>query len=115
MAVEPTIRLISADDGAADPIEHLRERPEAGRNKAGLTVQEFARRYRVGEDKVRAWINRGELKAINTAAVLCGKPRWVIPPEALVEFEKARRGGPAPKPQRQRRRRSDEVDYFPHW
>jgi hypothetical protein len=45
----------------------------------GLTVHDVARRYRVGEDKVRAWIGRGELKAVNTAAALCGKPRWVIP------------------------------------
>jgi hypothetical protein len=35
---------------------------------AGLTVREFALRYRVGEDKVRGWITRGEVTAINTAA-----------------------------------------------
>jgi excisionase family DNA binding protein len=78
---------------------------------AGLTVREVARRYRVGEDKVRAWIKRGELHAINTAARLCGKPRWVIPPEALAEFEKGRRGGPAPKPQHRRRRKA-EIDFY---
>jgi hypothetical protein len=89
--------------------------PDEGANgcATGLTVAEFSRRYRVGEDKVRSWIARGELRAINTAAVLCGKPRWVIPPESVVEFEKSRRSGPAPKPQRQRRQRTDESDYFP--
>jgi hypothetical protein len=71
-----------------------------------------ARRYRVGEDKVRAWIARGELKAVNTAMALCGKPRWVITPEAIEEFEKARRGGPAAKPPRRRRRR-ELVDFYP--
>jgi transposase len=80
---------------------------------AGLTVADFARRYRVGEDKVRAWIERGELRAVNTAAVLCGKPRWVIPPEALAEFERRRAGGPEPKPPVKRRRRTHEIDYFP--
>src|SRR5262249_33837745 len=65
---------------------------------AGVTVSEFSRRYRVGEDKVRGWIDRGELRAINTATALCGRPRWVIPPEALMEFEQRRRGGPAEKP-----------------
>jgi transposase len=79
----------------------------------GLTVREVARRYRVSEDKVRVWIGRGELKAINTATVLCGRPRWVIPPEALAVFEKARRGGPTPKPQRRRRPDPGFVDYFP--
>jgi excisionase family DNA binding protein len=78
----------------------------------GLTVRDVARRYRVGEDKVRAWIARGELRAINTAAVVCGKPRWVIPTEALVEFEKRRAGGPPPKPPRRQRKR-ELIDYFP--
>jgi excisionase family DNA binding protein len=79
---------------------------------AGLTVAEVARRYRVGEDKVRTWIRKGELRATNTSSVLCGKPRWVIPPEALAEFEKRRAGGPAPKPAR-RRKKTQVVDYYP--
>jgi hypothetical protein len=79
---------------------------------AGLTVADVARRYRVGPDKVRAWIDRGELKAVNTAAALCGRPRWVIPPEALATFEQRRAGGPAPKPKR-RRRRQEAIDYYP--
>jgi excisionase family DNA binding protein len=79
---------------------------------AGLTVEDVARRLRVGPDKVRGWIARGELKAVNTAAQLCGKPRWVITPDALAAFERRRTGGPAPKPQR-RRRRSALVDFYP--
>jgi transposase len=79
---------------------------------SGLTVRDVAKRYRVGEDKVRGWIARGELAAVNTAAVLAGKPRWVVTAEALVEFERQRRGGPSPKPQRCRRR-AEMVDYFP--
>ncbi len=79
---------------------------------AGLTVQDVARRYRVSPDKVRGWIRRGELRAINTATVLCGKPRWVIPPESLVEFECRRVGGPEPKPPRRRARRV-LTDYYP--
>ncbi len=41
-------------------------------SEPGLTVRDVACRYRVGEDKVRGWIARGELRAINTAKVLCG-------------------------------------------
>jgi transposase len=77
----------------------------------GLTVREVARRYRVGEDKVRTWIGRGELAAINTAAALCGRPRWVITPDALADFEWRRAGGPIPQPT-SRRRRSQLVDYY---
>jgi excisionase family DNA binding protein len=50
---------------------------------AGMTVREVARRYRVGEDKVRGWIQRGEMRAVNTAATLCGRPRWVVLPADL--------------------------------
>src|SRR5262249_21232581 len=78
----------------------------------GLTVREVSRRYRVGEDKVREWIRHGELRAINTAAVRCGKPRFVILPEALAEFEQSRAAAEPPKPPRKRRRTS-RVDYYP--
>src|SRR5262245_49153323 len=78
----------------------------------GFTVADVARRYRVGEDKVRAWIKRGELRAINTSAVACARPRFVVPPEALAEFERARACGPPPKPRR-KRRRPYQVDYYP--
>jgi hypothetical protein len=80
---------------------------------AGLTVREFARRYRVGEDKVRNWISRGELKAGNTAAALCGRPRWVIPVEALAEFERRRSSTPPQKPTRRRPRQGRAIDYYP--
>ena len=60
----------------------------------GLTTRDAARRYRVGEDKIRAWIKAGELEAINTATATCGKPRYVITTDALERFEQ-RRGGDA--------------------
>jgi excisionase family DNA binding protein len=80
--------------------------------RVSLTVPEVAKRYRVSEDKVRAWIIRGEMAAFNTATDLCGRPRWVIPPEALEAFERRRAGGPLPKPAK-RRKKSYAVDYFP--
>jgi excisionase family DNA binding protein len=80
---------------------------------AGLTVSDVARRLRVGEDKVRGWINRGELAAINTATALCGRPRWVVSPESLAEFERRRAGGPPPAKPARKRRSAGLVDYFP--
>jgi hypothetical protein len=71
-----------------------------------------ARRYRVGQDKVRSWIRRGELAAINTATVLCGKPRWVMTPDALAAFERRRTTCPPPKPPR-RRRQPEVIDFDP--
>jgi hypothetical protein len=90
----------------ADPTSSLPE------SRHGLTVSDVARRYRVGEDKVRGWIARGELPAINTAAVVAGKPRWVVTAEALAAFERQRAGGPPPKAPR-RRRKMHQIDYFP--
>lgn len=78
----------------------------------GLTVADVAARYRVSPDKVRAWIKRGELSGINTAAALCGKPRWVITPEALAAFERRRASGSLPKPPRSRRQPAVK-DYYP--
>jgi transposase len=80
----------------------------------GLTVKDVARRFRVGASKVRGWIARGELAAINTADIACGKPRWVITPDALTAFEKRRQGGEAPKPATRRKtRRKGVIDYYP--
>jgi hypothetical protein len=77
-----------------------------------LTVADVARRYRVGADKVRNWIARGELKAINTAAALCGRPRWVVLPEDLQAFEARRASGPPPPPA-PRQKRTPGFDFYP--
>lgn len=77
----------------------------------GLTVSDVARRYRIGEDRVRGWIRSGLLRAINTSDIGCGKPRFVVTPEALAEFERARTVAPPVKAKRSKRR--SERDYFP--
>jgi excisionase family DNA binding protein len=77
----------------------------------GLTVREVARRYRVGEEKVRAWVKRGELGAIDTGTPC--RPRYVILPHHLDALEDARRVRPAPKPVRRKRLPSGLIDYYP--
>ena len=78
----------------------------------GFTIADVAARYRVGPDKVRAWVRRGDLAAINTASALCGRPQLRITPEALAAFERRRTVGPQPAAQR-RRRRTAGVDFYP--
>ncbi len=85
--------------------------PEA--TSIGQTVREVARRYRISPDKVRAMIGRGELRAINTADRLCGKPRWVILPEALAEFERGRQAQTPAKPAPRRKRQAGQTDFYP--
>jgi hypothetical protein len=77
-----------------------------------LTVRDLARRYRVGPDKVRRWIAHGEIRAINTASVLCSRPRWVVIPDALAAFERRRASNPPPMPKKNRIKTS-VVDYYP--
>jgi hypothetical protein len=80
---------------------------------AGLTVADLARRFRVGPDKIRAWIQRGELRAVNTASALCGRPRWVVLPDALAAFERKRSSGPLEKPRKQTRKKTGSIDFYP--
>jgi excisionase family DNA binding protein len=79
---------------------------------SGYTPNELARLLRVSADRVRRWITNGELTALNTAPSRCGRPRYVILPHHLAEFER-RRAAAALKPAPWRRRRTTEVDYFP--
>jgi hypothetical protein len=83
--------------------------PTAGR---GFTTSDLSRRYRVGEDTVRTWIKRGELIAVNTRDVRCGRPRFVVTPEALAEFELGRQAATPPKPAR-RKKKSAAIDFYP--
>jgi hypothetical protein len=80
--------------------------------EAGFTVADVARRLRVGQDKVRGWINHGELAAVNTAIALCGRPRSVVLPDALLAFERRWAASPPPKPAR-RKKQTTVVDYYP--
>jgi excisionase family DNA binding protein len=77
-----------------------------------MTPRELAKLLRVSADRVRYWIRSGQLHAINVATARCGRPRFIILPPHLTEFERTRRAGPAPKPVR-RRKRTCFVDYFP--
>jgi hypothetical protein len=77
----------------------------------GYTPAELGRLLRVRPDQVRAWIKSGELGAIDTARLRCGRPRFIILPHHLAEFER-RRAAAAPKPV-PRRRRPAGKDYYP--
>jgi hypothetical protein len=79
----------------------------------GLTVADVARRYRVGEDKVRGWIRRGELSAINTADRRCFRPRFVVTVDALAAFERNRQAATPNAPKPKRKRKTNIIDYFP--
>jgi len=88
---------------------------ESIRPAPGLTVSQLAKRYHVSPDKIRNWIRKGELRALNVASRLCGRPRFVVTADSLAEFERGREAATpdAPKPKRRRRRPAGFIDFFP--
>lgn len=87
-----------------------RQEIEAAR---GWTINELAKILRVSPDKIRGWIRSGNLKAINIASTLAGKPRFVILPKHLEEFEQTRTTGPPPKTIRKKRKPKGYIDFYP--
>jgi hypothetical protein len=79
----------------------------------GQTPREVARLLRVGVGRVMSWIKSGALKAINTADATSARPRYVVLPHHLDEFERARSAADPPKPKRAKRR-MDVIDFFPN-
>src|SRR5262249_8158842 len=77
----------------------------------GWTVADLAKRYRVGKDRIRTWIKRGELAAINTSLAKCGRPRFVVTDDALAAFERGHTAAQPPRPER--RKRTQMIDYYP--
>ena len=78
----------------------------------GYTVADLAKRWRIGRDKVRGFLRRGELIGVNVASNLSAKPQWRITPESAEAFERRRTSAPPPKPPR-RRKRSYAIDFYP--
>ena len=79
---------------------------------AGFSVADLCRRWKIGADKIRGFLRRGELVGVNVAANLSGKPQWRITPESVDRFEQRRSSVPPPK-HTPRRRRPEMVDYYP--
>jgi hypothetical protein len=77
----------------------------------GLTPNGVARLLRVSPDRVRAWIARGELAAVNTATA-GAKPRYIVLPQHLAAWEASHRVNAQPV---RRRRRRSTVDCEDFW
>src|SRR5262249_50455726 len=79
---------------------------------AGLTVPELSRLLRVGCDKLRHWIKTGQIGAVNVAGARSARPRFVVLPHHLAEWER-RRGACVPAKPARRRRRVGPIDVCP--
>lgn len=90
----------------------LPETPTSGTQAHGLSVADLCRRWKVGPDKIYAFLRRGELVGVNLATNTSARPQWRITPESIAAFEARRTSAPPPKPQR-RRRQSASIDFYP--
>ena len=77
-----------------------------------LTPPEVADQLRVSPDKVLSWIRSGELRAVNVAKRLGGRPRYRVSIEDLAAFMERRAVVPEVKVVRRRRRRDPHVTEF---
>jgi hypothetical protein len=66
----------------------------------------LARRWAVSASKILSWIHSGQLRALNVATSLGGRPRYRISEGDIADFERRRVAVPegvARRPNRQRR------------
>lgn len=80
--------------------------------RSKLTVSEYAEECGVTQHTVLAWINRGELQAVNMARKLGGRPSWRISRDAIDRFEATRSAMPRPATTKTRRHKSPGVIEF---
>lgn len=86
--------------------------PQRGRRRTKVTPPKLARQWGISPDKLLGWIRSGELRAINAAARLGGRPKYLIDLADVAEFEERRVVQPPPKTPRRRQKPSGNVIKF---
>jgi hypothetical protein len=97
------------------------KKDRAPHKRHGYTIRpgDLARKYDCSIQKILAFIASGELRAIDISERRDKNPRWVITPEAVEAFERARSSTAATTPASAGRRMPKEqrpegfVDCFP--
>lgn len=78
-----------------------------------MTPAELGRYLRVSPDFVRGEIRAGRLKALDTSRQRCRRPRYIILPHHLAEWERSRAALPTEQPAPPRRKRTTVKDFYP--
>ena len=76
------------------------------------TPPAIAKRLGISPEKVLTWIARGELRAVNVADKMEGRPRWRIAPADLAAFEAGRAARPVIAPKRRRKQAAGVIEFF---
>ncbi len=87
-----------------------------------FTVPVLAKMWGVSSSKITTFIRTGELRAINSATKLGGRPRYLIDQDDIEAFERSREVVPSAEPstrtsaepstRRLRKSASDVTEYF---
>ena len=76
-----------------------------------LTPPKLAKLWHKKPASIIDEIKAGRLRGFTTSSPGCSRPRWLISPDAVREYEEARQAKPAEKPTR-RRRIASGRDWF---
>jgi len=78
-----------------------------------LTPPQVAKQLGVSPDKIRGWIDKGELHATNVATGHGGRPRYRISEENMAAFKRARQPSkPPPKTPRRKKKDDSVIEFF---
>jgi hypothetical protein len=80
---------------------------------SGWTILELSQRWRVSKTRVRQLIRKGTLRSVVTGKTRSGKPRYVVLPEALAEYERGLEAPTPPKQAPRRKRQPAQRDFYP--
>jgi hypothetical protein len=104
--------LLSQSLPSADAADVRPDRSEADAT-CGFSVADLCRRWKIGAEKIRGFLRRGELVGINVATNLSARPQWRITRQSVDLFERRRSSAPVPRQRRKERRQPQEIDYYP--
>lgn len=80
-----------------------------------LRVRELAERFKVREQQILTWIDRGDLAAVDVSSRPgVGRPTWRILESAVVDFT-SRRSSKKPAKQLRRRRKKQAPDFVTYF
>ena len=85
---------------------------ESNDGQEKLTPPQLAKLWGVGSDKVLAWIRSGELRAVNVAKNLGGRPRYIIDRADLEDFARQRSTSVHTRTKSKRRLPGKVIEFF---
>jgi hypothetical protein len=122
--IERRLQKLDEEARALRTLLRAVRRPQRGRNQGDqceggavviqtkLTPPQVAKLWGVSPEKVIGFIRRGELRAVNLASRLGGRPRYRIDPRDMEAFERARTAIPKLSPRKRKAPPPEFIEYY---